>query len=459
MQMLDGRLQRRVGMAIRRDAAEELPNGRKVFSALFSRTGIQTYGDSVEYRPDSEVFAAASRKSGNGSPGVLLHPSQNFTTKFDGRYPVKGCTGTIEVHNDGIHTTGELYVWDGDWLDAIERQTMAELSVGYTIIADRTPGTAPDGTRYDVVHRDIVWDHVAGVPAGNAGTARVVTDSMTLATRAALADIAAARMDAKPLYFDLGRWPTREKPRMDKDDQTPDAKEYVKRDALADAAPRLAALGPKPSARQVLDVWIDVCGLSDDPAMLKVCKALGEMEAPGAGSSGTYESPVMDAAQLEQQRLDVAEIADERADVLELARVVFGRDYQHRAPVLDAQSKPVMDAAGKPKTSPKATDAIKREIIGKVDAGRLTRVDAYADEPKRAVALDMQLAEVRAIVDARMSRAPIDALLAEIEQARADNARGTQIELTAEQKAMADRVAAANDPTKQRIFGRTPANT
>src|SRR5690349_12844366 len=63
IEVLDGRLQRRVGMALRRDAAQAMSNGRMVYDALFSRTGIQTYGDSVEYRPDAEVFSAASRAS------------------------------------------------------------------------------------------------------------------------------------------------------------------------------------------------------------------------------------------------------------------------------------------------------------------------------------------------------------------------------------------------------------
>jgi hypothetical protein len=455
--ILDPYLQRRAYTWLRRDAAEPIGNGRVIYDALFSRTGIQTYGDSIEYRPDSEVFAEPSRKSGGNGPAVLIHPSRNFGTKFDGTYPVKGCTGdNIVVHADGIHTAGKLIVWDDEWNGAIESEQITELSVGYTIVADRTPGVAPDGTRYDLVHREIVWDHVAGVPAGNAGTARVVTDalaSMPLATRAALADMAAARMDARPMYFTLGRWPKRESPRMYTDVIPPDSKEYIKRDALAVVAPKLTALGPTPTAKQVLDVWIDVCGLSDDPAMLKVCAALGSMQAPGTAGAG---APVMDAAALEQQRIDAAEQADRRADVLELARHVFGRDYAHRSEVLDAERKPVLDAAGKPTTTPKTLDAIKREIISKIDATRLPRVDAYTDTVQRSVALDMQLAEVRAIVDARSSRAPVDALLAAVEQARGDNARGHKLEPTPEQVAVADQLAAQADPNRQPIFGRAP---
>jgi hypothetical protein len=382
MQVLDGRLQRRVGVAVRRDAAVAMSNGRMVYDALFSRTGIQTYGDSIEYRPDSEVFAAASRKSGDGSPGVLLHPSRNFATKFDGQYSVKGCAGTIEVHTDGIHTAGKLYVWDGEWNDAIEQQTMADLSVGYTINPDRTPGDSPDGTRYHVVHRDIIWDHVAGVPAGNAGTACVVLDARSqLATRSALADIAAMRMDARPLHVDLGRtWPHREKPRMDETITTPERVE----------APVVET--PKPPEQ-----------------------APAEPPAPDAVKQDAERQRVFDAA--------VADAADKRTGLLELARRAIGSDYSSRTD-------------GKPTGTPKTDAQIKREIIAKVDASRLPRVDRYTDARDVAIALDTQLDECRAIVDAAAAKGP--ALLAAINQAHADRAKPT--EQTPAETAMSDRL-------------------
>jgi hypothetical protein len=459
--LIEARLQRRVSITVRSDAAQQLTNGRILYDALFTRTGYQTYpradgSTSVEYRPPSEVFRADSLASLANLPGVLLHPSQNFGTKFDGDYDVKGCTGSKVVeHTDHIHTAGTLCVWSDDWNAAIERGDIADLSAGYTI----TPGpggVGPDGTRFDVLHTGIIGDHMAGVPAGNAGTACVVLDARSkaavLASRKALADIAACRMDARPLYHILGQWPHRESPRMD-DITAPDSKEYVKRDALAAAAPRLLTLGPKATARQVLDVWIDVCGLSDDPAMLKVCRALGEMEAPGSASSG---APVMDAAALERQVLDVAEQADRRADALEFARRAIGLDYVHRTALLDAERKPVMDAAGKPATTPKTIDAIKRDIITKLDASRLAVVDAYTEPAQRAVALDMQLAEVRKIFDAKTSRAPVDALLEAVERTRGDNASGDKREPTPEQVAVADKLAAQADPNRQAIFGRAP---
>jgi hypothetical protein len=393
MQVLDGRLQRRVSMTVRRDAAQRLSNGRVLYDALFTRTGYQTYpradgSISVEYRPPSEVFRADSMATLGGLPGVLLHPSENFGTKFDGAYDVKGCTGERVVeHTDHIHTAGTLCVWDGEWNAAIEQQTIAELSAGYTIRSGPA-GNGPDGTHYDAMHCDIIADHMAGVPAGNAGTARVLTDalaSMHLATRAALADIAAMRMDARPLYVDLGRWPHREKPRMDEQPNTPEPAPVVEPE--------------KPAA---------------------VVPAPAEQPAPDATKQ--------DAAARERFDAAVADAADKRTDLLELARRAIGTDYSSRTD-------------GTPKTDAQ----IKREIIAKVDPKRLPKVDRYTDARDVAVALDQQLAECREMVDAAAAKGP--ALLAAINQAHADRAKPS--ELTAEEKAMQDRIDAVETSAGQ----------
>ncbi len=395
-QVLDGRLQRRVSITVRRDAAKQLTNGRVLYDALFTRTGYQTYpradgSISVEYRPPSEVFHVDSLASLANLPGVLLHPSENFGTKFDGDYAVKGCTGSKVVeHTDHIHTVGTLCVWDDDWNAAIERddddpERIAELSAGYTITPGPS-GTGPDGTRFDVTHTEIIGDHMAGVPAGNAGTARVVTDravGSVLASRRALADIAACRMDAKPLHFQMGAWPHRENPRMDEQPKTPEPAPVVEPE-------KPAAPEPPPA----------------EPA-------------PDAVKQDAERRRVFDAA--------VADAADKRTDLLELARRAMGVDYSSRTD-------------GKPTGAPKTDAQIKREIIAKVDASRLPRVDRYTDARDVAIALDTQLDECRAIIDAAANKGP--ALLAAIQQAHADRAKPT--EQTPDEKAMADRLTKIN---------------
>ncbi len=98
---------------------------------------------------------------------------------------------------------------------AFARGDAMQLSAGYELDLDRTPGTAPDGRRYDAVQRNIRINHVAAVPLGRAGTARVLADSFAnewakfdaaqwvLTSSHQHADIAPHRDRA---FVDLGRW-------------------------------------------------------------------------------------------------------------------------------------------------------------------------------------------------------------------------------------------------------------
>jgi hypothetical protein len=415
-------IQRRALATVRRDAVEQLSNGRVRYSALFSRIGIQTYGKSVEYRPPIEVFDAASMASGDASPGVLLHPDENFDTSFGpGAYPIRGATGIISQHSDGIHTAGDLVVWDAEWNGLIETVEVAELSVGYTITPDPTPGVAPDGTAYDVVHRRIVWDHVAGVAEGNAGSARVIVDAraragLTYADRRqiqAMREVAAPRLDARPIYHDLGAaGPRRKKaPTMPKPPPI----------TLAALAALVATMadGKKPTPKIVHDAMIKLEGDTEDPAFMAMISALAGASAtdPPPSDPATADPPAADPAAEEQadkdapaasgSKMDAAvkkaiddavrlalaaqtladdartDAADTRADVLEVARVVFSRTYDSRKD-------------GKPKS----TAAIMREVLGQEAPERAAKVDAMP-ESKREACLEFHFAEVRADIDDR----------------------------------------------------------
>jgi len=438
---MSARLQRRLSFEVRRDAAVQLSNGRIMYDALFSRTGFQRYPKadgtwSIEYRPPEQVFRADSLASLAVLPGALLHPSVNFGTSFGvGSYPVRGATGErIVAHSDGVHTAGKLMVWDDEWNALIESGEVAELSLGYTI----TPGPAgiaPDGTAYDVMHMDIVGDHVAGVPAGNAGTARVITDALpdpaaTRATRRALADIAAMRMDARPLIFDLGRWPNRETETTTKKDT-----DTMDRQALANAYfDAVAKLGANATPKAMADAWVEICGSAEDPAIRAAAGALASAPQStyvqanvGAAPSVEVEVEVgmqdararLDAdrkaiaderAKLDAERKAMADAQAERDDAVQLARDACGLDWTTRT-----------DAAT-PTSPPKSTTAIKREIVDKVlGSARLAKIDGYP-EAKRTIALDLALEDARERLDANRERG--GGLLRVVEAARNDNANG-----------------------------------
>lgn len=452
------RLHRRVSVTVRRDAAQRLSNGRVLYDALFSRVGIQTYGSSIEYRPPEEVFAPASLASLAVLPGVLLHPEVNLGTTFGaGSYPVRGATGErIVEHTDKIHTAGLLCVWDDEWNGLIERDEVGELSLGYTIDEDPTPGTAPDGTRYHVVQRGIVGDHCAGVPRGNAGTARVVTDSARgdRATRAALAEIAAARMDARPLYFDLGQWPDREtttvknKPKNDK--KTPAKKptpKTPKADGMAALLVKLGemrALAPEELAAQLDEVITELTAVvePDEEAPEPVESEMPEVDAPAPGMGEPEEEEPMDTYKkdevdklLTKTREDALALADERADALEVARHVFGRDYSPRK-----DGKPL------------STSAIRLAVVEKLDSKALARVTSrYPAGDRRDTAIETEYERLREQVADAAYSTPADDLVSAINATREDKASQSDAD-----KALAEMAARARKHDEDAARVRAP---
>ena len=424
------RITRRVPFLLRRDAVQQLSNGRHLYDAFFSRVGLQGYGDSIEYRPAEEVFKAASLASGALCPGVLLHPDTNFGTNFgEGSYPVRGATGErITQHTDGIHTAGKLMVWDRQWLDLIESQECSELSVGYSIEPDYTPGTVSlstpgadiFGRDYHLVHRNIVWDHVAGVPQGNAGSAMVVrdaaTDALLLHDRQALRAIADMRADARPRVFDVGGWRSRvtdSQPKVTKMDET-------KIKAL------LLQLAKNPTPKAVHDAMVEISGDTTDPQILAALQAMQAIPgvAPEAGAEMLDEDPAMDPAmdptldptmdpaadpaavepdpaadpnapaadpaaepvppvedpnapKMDARRKQIHDMADARARVLLSVYDAFGRDHvrEHSATI-----------------AAKSNAGLMRMVLDKLDAGRLAKVDA---KPKamQAAALEFHFDE------------------------------------------------------------------
>ncbi len=85
-----------------------------------------------------------------------------------------GSLGT-DAEFDGTYVTNSLFVNAQHAIDVIESGAQRELSAGYHYTPDMTPGNF-NGTAYDGVMRDIVFNHVALVEDGRAGPDVVVGD-------------------------------------------------------------------------------------------------------------------------------------------------------------------------------------------------------------------------------------------------------------------------------------------
>ena len=151
---------------------EETPEGYLRIKATFARTGLQRYrrhdgSEAVEYRPEEEVSKQDSLLSLANLPVTLEHPPELLTPETC-REHQRGFTGSMVEYRSPF-ALGFVTVTDRDAIDAIKRRDSTEISVGYRVRYDPTPGVTPDGQRYDGVQREISGNHVAIVRKGRAG--------------------------------------------------------------------------------------------------------------------------------------------------------------------------------------------------------------------------------------------------------------------------------------------------
>ena len=139
---------------------------------IVGRAGILLYRNADgtehrEYRPPEEAFKADSLASLMGKPITIGHKA--FVTAGNAAQVAPVGSVLSAGRQDGNNIVADIVVYN---LDTDSR----ELSCGYTLTLDETPGTTPDGQHYDAVQRNIVYNHLAIVPQGRAGVARLNMD-------------------------------------------------------------------------------------------------------------------------------------------------------------------------------------------------------------------------------------------------------------------------------------------
>ncbi len=157
----------RLDMAGRLDGARRTPQGGLRAPANLTRTGVLVYRNpdgstSRELRPPDEVFNADSLESLRLAPVTVGHPGM----VSPGNYTVhsKGVVSE-NVKESGCFVSGDILVQDAATVAQVERGALVELSCGYSVRLDTTPGEY-QGERYDAVQRDIRYNHVGLGPAG-----------------------------------------------------------------------------------------------------------------------------------------------------------------------------------------------------------------------------------------------------------------------------------------------------
>ena len=139
---------------------ERLPVGIRV-PARMTRVGVFDYRQpdgSVrrELRPAEEVFDAASLASLEDAPVIEGHPSMVDPANFGAltRGHVSG-----SPRKDGIFVAAKAVLQDAGTIAKVDSGEICEVSCGYMCDTDPTPGVF-DGQQYDVVQRNIRYNHV-----------------------------------------------------------------------------------------------------------------------------------------------------------------------------------------------------------------------------------------------------------------------------------------------------------
>lgn len=153
--------------------------------AKAARTGTQAYtradGSRVlEYRPPSEVSNPESLNTFGMKPATWGHPPSLLNTENTKQYQI-GYTGSQVRYNDGFVEVA-IVLTDKDSIEKVQRGDAREVSAGYRVDFDPTPGTTPEGEDYVGVQRKIRVNHIAIVPRGRAGSeVRLLMDRMDAA--------------------------------------------------------------------------------------------------------------------------------------------------------------------------------------------------------------------------------------------------------------------------------------
>lgn len=113
---------------------------------------------------DPASLATLGRK-----PVTLEHPSGSVTPDNVGDLAVGDVDGDIEVVTQGGFVKVRLAVRRRDALDAVQRGDKLELSPGYSIKLDNTPGVHPEFGEYDAIQTERRYNHVALTAAGRGG--------------------------------------------------------------------------------------------------------------------------------------------------------------------------------------------------------------------------------------------------------------------------------------------------
>jgi hypothetical protein len=146
-----------------------LADGTIRIPARITRTGVLSYRftdgtERRELRPAEEVFSSDSLATWPGLAITVDHPPSPVTPENWAALSVGHVGDTVKP--DGDHLGADVVIKSGPAIARVAAGELVEVSCGYYVEIDPTPGVTADGEAYDVIQRKIRGNHVAIGPKG-----------------------------------------------------------------------------------------------------------------------------------------------------------------------------------------------------------------------------------------------------------------------------------------------------
>lgn len=128
--------------------------------------------DRIYYLYRDAAALAAAAPTFERIPLMIVHVA--VTADQPNKQKIIGCVSNVRWA--APYLIGDLTVWDGEGIEAIESERQQELSPGYHYTPQMNSGVAPDGDRFDGKMLDILANHLCIVDTGRTGPDVMVND-------------------------------------------------------------------------------------------------------------------------------------------------------------------------------------------------------------------------------------------------------------------------------------------
>lgn len=305
--------------------AERTSQGFLKVDGRMARTGVLTYrmadGSTVrELRMPEEVFSPASLSTVKA--GVPITVGHRGTITADNARTLKvGQTVTDATPEEGRYVSAKLQIEDPEAIRKIDTGELVELSAGYQVDLDPTPGIW-QGQQYDAVQRNVRWNHLAIIGPGQGRSGADVSLRLDSAD-GVLIDEGSLSMNQDAIKLKIG----------DREHEMTKAlaDAWVEMQTQIDSATKSLTARDATIADQAakLDAFLKAAAPkadSVDPKDLETKLGAAETRADQAEKrAATLESQIRTDAEAAVKDLD--QRVDARIQLVDAARKVLGKDF------------------------------------------------------------------------------------------------------------------------------------